>query len=48
MTVRLREIPGNYTSFSAREFVIRLLGGAIPLAGYVAKANRGGIDRVLP
>ena len=26
MTVRLREIPYNYTSFSDREIVIRLLG----------------------
>ena len=28
MTVRLREIPYNYTSFSDREIVIRLLGAA--------------------
>src|SRR5689334_24079311 len=27
MTARLREIPYNYTSFSDREIVIRLLGG---------------------
>ncbi|HMC13217.1 MAG TPA: DUF3683 domain-containing protein, partial [Gallionellaceae bacterium] len=26
MTVRLREIPYNYTSFSDREIVIRILG----------------------
>ena len=26
MTARLREIPYNYTSFSDREIVIRLLG----------------------
>ena len=26
MTIRLREIPYNYTSFSDREIVIRLLG----------------------
>ena len=28
MTARLREIPYNYTSFSDREIVIRLLGPA--------------------
>ena len=28
MTARLREIPYNYTSFSDREIVIRLLGAA--------------------
>ena len=29
MTARLREIPYNYTSFSDREIVIRLLGPAM-------------------
>src|SRR5258705_10630084 len=29
MTARLREIPYNYTSFSDREIVIRLLGAAM-------------------
>ena len=29
MTARLREIPYNYTSFSDREIVIRLLGPAL-------------------
>ena len=29
MSARLREIPYNYTSFSDREIVIRLLGPAI-------------------
>ena len=29
MTARLREIPYNYTSFSDREIVIRLLGERI-------------------
>jgi len=28
MTARLREIPYNYTSFSDREIVIRLLGAS--------------------
>ena len=29
MTARLREIPYNYTSFSDREIVIRLLGSEL-------------------
>lgn len=38
---RLREIPYNYTSFSDREIVFRLLGQ------YVARANQGCIERIL-
>src|SRR5687767_10548002 len=38
MTARLREIPYNYTSFSDREIVIRLLGDA---AWHVLDALRG-------
>ncbi len=58
MTARVREIPCNYTSFSDREIVIRLLGPALWdvlndrrgtnwMTDYVTKANRGGIEQVL-
>ncbi len=46
MSARLREIPYNYTSFSDREIVLRLLGEDW-MANFVGKANAGGIERVL-
>ena len=46
MSSRLREIPYNYTSFSDREIVSRLLGENW-MAEYVEKANHCGIERVL-
>ena len=46
MAARLREIPYNYTSFSDREIVLRLLGENWR-PEFVGKANTGGIERVL-
>lgn len=46
MPTRLREIPYDYTSFSDREIVLRLLGENW-MPDFVGKANAGGIERVL-
>ena len=49
MTARLREIPYNYTSFSDREIVIRLLGAEAWATLNELRAERvtGGSARML-